>query len=401
MSGMDDTPAGNTAMGDTAIGNTAIGNTAIGNTASVRVDLGARGYDILVGEGLLGRCGPAIAALTGGRPPIIVTDETVAGLCWPTLDYSLIDAGLDAGDPIVLPPGEGTKDFAHFESLMEAVLSRGIERSSVLVALGGGVIGDITGFAAASALRGIDFVQIPTTLLSLVDSSVGGKTGINCRHGKNLIGAFHQPRLVIADTATLDTLPRRQVLSGYAEVAKYGLIDRPDFFAWLESNGARVVDGDPAARRHAVTVSCQAKAAIVGADERESGNRALLNLGHTFGHALEAATGFGDRLLHGEAVAIGMVLAFDLSVRLGLCPAGDAMRARAHLAAVGLPTSPRNVAGFDWNVDGLVAAMAKDKKVKDGRITFVLARGIGGAFTMRDVDPAAVRQLLADAVGSS
>jgi len=260
------------------------------------------------------------------------------------------------------------------------------------------VIGDITGFAAASALRGIDFIQVPTTLLSQVDSSVGGKTGINSPHGKNLIGAFHQPRLVIADTATLDTLPRREVLAGYAEVAKYGLIRLPDFFAWLEENGRRVVDGDSAARRHAVTVSCRAKADIVGVDERESGDRALLNLGHTFGHALEAATGFGQTLLHGEGVAIGMVMAFDLSVKLGLCPAEDARRARAHLAAVGLPVRAADVAGVAWDVDGLVRSMAKDKKVQDGRITFILAEGIGKAFTRRDVDAASVRAVLEESV---
>ncbi len=368
-------------------------------TDTVRLDLGPRSYDILVGDGALGRSGAAIAAITGGKAPITVTDETVAGLHLPALEGALRAAGIAPAPPIVLPAGEKTKDFAHFERLMDAILERGIERSAVLLALGGGVVGDITGFAAASALRGIDFIQVPTTLLSQVDSSVGGKTGINSRHGKNLVGAFHQPRLVVADTATLDTLPRREVLAGYAEVVKYGLIRLPGFFDWLERNGARVVAGDPDARRHAVTTSCRAKADIVGADERESGDRALLNLGHTFGHALEAATGFGQRLLHGEGVAIGMVLAFELSVRLGLCPAEDAARARAHLAGVGLPVRPTDIPGVAWDVDGLVAAMAKDKKVKDGRITFVLARGIGQAFTLRDVDPAAVRSLLEEAVG--
>ena len=367
-------------------------------TDTVRVELGPRSYDILVGDGILAEAGPRIAAITNGKPPIIVTDDNVAPLHLAPLEASLRGAGIEPGTAIVLPHGEKTKDFAHFERLMDGVLGRGIERSAVLVALGGGVIGDITGFAAATALRGIDFVQVPTTLLSQVDSSVGGKTGINSRHGKNLVGAFHQPRLVIADTATLDTLPRREVLAGYAEVAKYGLIRLPDFFAWLEENGSRVVDGDSAARRHAVTLSCRAKADIVGVDERESGDRALLNLGHTFGHALEAATGFGARLLHGEGVSIGMVLAFDLSVRLGLCPAADAERARAHLKAVGLPTKPTDVPGVEWDVDELIASMAKDKKVKDGRITFVLARRLGDAFTMRDVDASVVRTLLEDAV---
>ncbi|MBP2300454.1 3-dehydroquinate synthase [Azospirillum picis] len=365
---------------------------------TVRLDLGARSYDILVGDGVLAEAGERIAAVTRGRAPIVVTDANVAPLHLATLDAAMAKAGIAPQPAIVLPAGEKTKDFGHFQQLMDEVLGRGIERSTVLLALGGGVIGDITGFAAASALRGIDFVQVPTTLLSQVDSSVGGKTGINSRHGKNLVGAFHQPRLVIADTATLDTLPRREVLAGYAEVVKYGLIRQPGFFSWLEENGHRVVAGDSDARRHAVTVSCRAKADIVGVDERESGDRALLNLGHTFGHALEAATGFGQTLLHGEAVAIGMVLAFDLSVRLGLCPAADAARARAHLAAVGLPVRPADIAGVAWDVDGLVRSMAKDKKVQDGRITFILADRIGNAFTRRDVDAAAVRAVLEEAV---
>ncbi|NUB13366.1 3-dehydroquinate synthase [Azospirillum brasilense] len=365
---------------------------------TVRLDLGPRSYDILVGDRVLDGAGPRIAAITKGKAPIVVTDENVAPRHLPTLERTLRGSGIEPTQAIVLPAGEKTKDFAHFERLMDAVLGRGIERSAVLLALGGGVIGDITGFAAASALRGIDFIQVPTTLLSQVDSSVGGKTGINSPHGKNLIGAFHQPRLAIADTATLDTLPRREVLAGYAEVVKYGLIRLPGFFAWLEENGERVVAGDSDARRHAVTESCRAKAAIVGADERESGDRALLNLGHTFGHALEAATGFGSRLLHGEAVSIGMVLAFDLSVRLGLCPAADAEKARAHLARVGLPVRPTDVPGVEWDIDGLILSMAKDKKVKDGRITFVLARALGDAFTQRDVDPTVVRALLEDAV---
>nr|WP_295828092.1 3-dehydroquinate synthase [uncultured Azospirillum sp.] len=365
---------------------------------TVRLELGARSYDILVGDGVLAQSGERIAAVTRGRAPIVVTDANVAPLHLDRLNAAMERAGIAPQPAIVLPAGEKTKDFAHFQQLMDDILGRGIERSTVLLALGGGVIGDITGFAAASALRGIDFIQVPTTLLSQVDSSVGGKTGINSRHGKNLIGAFHQPRLVIADTATLDTLPRREVLAGYAEVVKYGLIRQPDFFAWLERNGRRVVDGDSDARRHAVTVSCRAKADIVGVDERESGDRALLNLGHTFGHALEAATGFGQTLLHGEAVAIGMVLAFDLSVRLGLCPAEDARRARAHLAEVGLPVRPADIPGVAWDVDGLVTSMAKDKKVQDGRITFILADRIGNAFTRRDVDAAAVRAVLDESV---
>jgi 3-dehydroquinate synthase len=365
---------------------------------TVRLDLGARSYDILVGDGVLSDAGERIAAVTKGRAPITVTDANVAPLHLDSLNAAMIEAGIAPSPAIILPAGEKTKDFGHFQTLLDDILGRGIERSTVLLALGGGVIGDITGFAAASALRGIDFIQVPTTLLSQVDSSVGGKTGINSRHGKNLIGAFHQPRLVIADTATLDTLPKREVLAGYAEVVKYGLIRLPDFFTWLESNGQRVVDGDSAARRHAVTTSCRAKADIVGVDERESGDRALLNLGHTFGHALEAATGFGQTLLHGEGVSIGMALAFDLSVKLGLCPAEDARRARAHLASVGLPVRPTDIPGVAWNVDELIRSMAKDKKVSDGRITFILANGVGKAFTRRDVDADAVRAVLADSV---
>ncbi|RJF84763.1 3-dehydroquinate synthase [Azospirillum cavernae] len=365
---------------------------------TVRLDLGARSYDILVGDGVLSDAGERIAAVTKGRAPIVVTDANVAPLHLDSLNAAMIEAGIAPSPAIILPAGEKTKDFGHFQTLLDDILGRGIERSTVLLALGGGVIGDITGFAAASALRGIDFIQVPTTLLSQVDSSVGGKTGINSRHGKNLIGAFHQPRLVIADTATLDTLPKREVLAGYAEVVKYGLIRLPDFFTWLEGNGQRVVDGDSAARRHAVTTSCRAKADIVGVDERESGDRALLNLGHTFGHALEAATGFGQTLLHGEGVSIGMALAFDLSVALGLCPAEDARRARAHLASVGLPVRPTDIPGVAWNVDELIRSMAKDKKVSDGRITFILANGIGQAFTRRDVDADAVRAVLSESV---
>ncbi len=368
---------------------------------TVRLDLGARSYDILVGDGVLSDAGERIAAVTRGRAPIVVTDANVAPLHLDSLNAAMIEAGIAPSPAIILPAGEKTKDFGHFQTLLDDILGRGIERSTVLLALGGGVIGDITGFAAASALRGIDFIQVPTTLLSQVDSSVGGKTGINSRHGKNLIGAFHQPRLVIADTATLDTLPKREVLAGYAEVVKYGLIRLPDFFAWLENNGQRVVDGDSAARRHAVTTSCRAKADIVGVDERECGDRALLNLGHTFGHALEAATGFGQTLLHGEGVSIGMALAFDLSVKLGLCPAEDARRARDHLASVGLPVRPTDIPGVAWNVDELIRSMAKDKKVSDGRITFILANGIGKAFTRRDVDADAVRAVLSESVAAA
>jgi 3-dehydroquinate synthase len=315
------------------------------------------------------------------------------------LRESLDEAGI-ASAVVEIAPGEGSKEFDGFEAVANAILDIAPERGSVLIALGGGVVGDLAGFAASVILRGIDFIQIPTTLLAQVDSSVGGKTGINTRHGKNLIGSFHQPRLVLADTAALDTLPRRELLAGYAEIVKYGLLGDAAFFAWLEANGGAVIAGDQAARRRAVTTSCQAKAGIVAGDERETGSRALLNLGHTFAHALEADTGFGARLLHGEAVAIGIVLAFDLSVRLGLCPAADAARVRRHFAAVGLPTGLDAVAGHGWSSGGLLSHMRQDKKVRDGRITFILARRIGDAFIARDVALSDVEALLESAIAA-
>jgi 3-dehydroquinate synthase len=305
---------------------------------------------------------------------------------------------------VILPPGEHTKDFSFFQKLTSDLLDIGIERSTVVVAFGGGVIGDLTGFAAAVLLRGIDFVQIPTTLLAQVDSSVGGKTAIDMPQGKNLVGAFHQPRLVLADTDVLQTLPRREVLAGYAEVVKYGLINDPAFFEWLESNGEAVVSVDAAAARQAVAHSCQAKAAIVARDETEQGDRALLNLGHTFAHALETETGYGPDLLHGEAVAAGMAIAFDLSVRLGLCPAADAARVRRHLRAVGLPAGLSDIKTSGnqrrWNIGALLSHMGRDKKVRDGKVTFILARGIGQAFQAPGVDLAAVEALLQEAAAA-
>jgi 3-dehydroquinate synthase len=362
---------------------------------TLRVELGARGYDILVGEGLLATAGQHIAPLAGGRRVFVVTDEHVAKAHLAALERSLEAAGV-AYEALVLPPGEGTKDFDHLESLIDRLLAMRLERRSLLVAFGGGVIGDLTGFAAAILLRGLDFVQIPTTLLAQVDSSVGGKTGINTPRGKNLVGSFHQPRLVLADTGVLATLPKRELLAGYAEVVKYGLINDPEFFHWLETHGLAIVEGDPAARRHAIYTSCAAKAAIVAADERESGVRALLNLGHTFGHALEAEIGYDDRLLHGEAVAIGLVLAFELSAGLGLCPAADAAAVRRHLAAVGLPTELEAVPGVVWSVAALIDHMGRDKKVRDGQVSFVLVRGIGEAFMASDVSLDDVAALLTD-----
>ena len=351
---------------------------------TVRVELGSRAYDIVVGDDVLATAGKTMAPILRSPRVIVVSDNNVAPLHLHALMRALSNADISA-DAIVLPAGEQTKDIAHFGKLMDEILGRGIDRDTSLVALGGGVVGDITGFAAASALRGIDFIQIPTTLLAQVDSSVGGKTGINSPHGKNLIGAFHQPRLVLADSRVLRTLPRREMLAGYAEVVKYGLIKDPAFFAWLEGHGADLVEGDPAMIRHAVVASCKAKAAIVAEDEHERGARALLNLGHTFGHALEAETGFGHALLHGEAVAIGMVMAFDLSVRMGLCPAEDAARVRRHLGAVGLPTGTNFTNSMVWSPKRLIGHMAKDKKVTGGKLTFILARGIGEAFVTRDV----------------
>lgn len=360
---------------------------------TLSVALAERSYDIHIGPGLIDRAGELMLPVMRGKRAFVVTDDSVAPLYLNRLLTALSREGIDTLHT-VLPNGEGTKDFSHLEALVDAMLEARCERSTMVVALGGGVVGDLTGFAASILQRGLDFVQVPTTLLSQVDSSVGGKTGINTRHGKNLVGAFHQPRLVLADTSALTSLPRRQVLAGYAEVVKYGCIDEPEFFSWLEENGFQVIVGEEKARRHAVAVSCRAKARIVAEDEREGGVRALLNLGHTFGHALEAETGFGGELLHGEAVAIGMVMAFRLSVRLGLAPAEDAARLERHLAKVGLPTGlNRNRA---WDVDRLLHHMAGDKKVKDGKVTFVLARGIGQSFLTRDVPEQALREMLQD-----
>lgn len=361
---------------------------------TVPVALADRAYDIIVGSGVLADAGRWIVPHCKRRRAVIVSDETVAALHLPTLQAALAAARI-AADAVILPPGEGSKSFAMLERLLNDLLAREVERGDILIALGGGVVGDLVGFAAAILRRGVDFIQIPTTLLAQVDSSVGGKTGINTPHGKNLVGAFHQPRLVLADADVLGTLPPRQMRAGYAEVMKYGLLGDAPFFAWLEQNGAAVLAGEPAALRHAVVTSCRAKAAIVLEDEREAGRRALLNLGHTFGHALEAETGFSDRLLHGEAVAAGMVLAFDLSVRLGLCPAADAERVRAHVRAVGLPVTGRDI-GAEFNAVSLRRHMNQDKKVADGRITFVLAQGIGRALLRNDVPEDALAAVLRD-----
>jgi 3-dehydroquinate synthase len=351
------------------------------DTAHVRVELGARGYDIVIGAGVLGDA----AALRRSHPKLrrvlVVTDETVERLHGARLAAAFDRAGL-ARETVVLPPGEGTKSFATLETLCETLLGKRIDRGDVIVAFGGGVIGDLAGFAAGILLRGIDYVQVPTTLLAQVDSSVGGKTAIDTKQGKNLVGAFHQPRAVIADTALLDTLPRRDMLAGYAEVAKYGLIADEAFFGWLERAWPAIAGGAGAERTGAIAYSCRAKAAIVAEDEREAGKRALLNFGHTFGHALEAECGFGDELRHGEAVALGMVMAFDLSAALGLCDPAAGERARRHFAAAGLPTSLRSntLAARHWPAERLVRHMLSDKKARGGTLTFILARAIGQAF---------------------
>ncbi len=365
--------------------------------ARLHVDLvPERSYDIVVGDGLIADAAKYLRPVLAGRRVAVVSDETVAALHLPELARSLASGGIEHHE-IVVPPGEATKDFAVLQRLIDDLLGARIERGDAVIAFGGGVIGDLAGFAASILRRGVAVVQMPTTLLAQVDSSVGGKTGINTRHGKNLVGAFHQPRLVLADTGVLDTLPRRQAVAGYAEVVKYGLIDDPGFFAWLEANGGAVCAGERAARRHAVVTSCRAKARIVAADERETGSRALLNLGHTFAHALEAEAGYGGGLLHGEAVAVGMVLAFELSARLRLCPAADVERVRRHLAAVGLPTRPPAAVGED-GAGRLIDRMEQDKKVRDGQIAFVLAHGIGKAYVDRNVDRAAVRAVLDDSL---
>jgi 3-dehydroquinate synthase len=366
-----------------------------GDPVTVPVALGPRAYDIVIGRGLLGSLGRRLQALKPGAKAAIVTDANVEKLLLAATQSGLAAADVPATH-ISVPPGEGSKSFAMFERVCEALIAAKLERGDVVVALGGGVVGDLAGFCAAAVRRGLDYVQVPTTLLAQVDSSVGGKTAINSRHGKNLIGAFHQPVLVVADTALLDSLPPREFRAGYAEVAKYGLLGDAGFFAWLEANADDVFAGAGAAREHAIATSCRMKAEIVARDERETGDRALLNLGHTFGHAFEAAAGFSGRLLHGEAVALGMALAFDFSARLGLLPQPEAERVKRHLGKAGLPTRIRDVPGGVPGVDALMDLMAQDKKVKRGRLTFILARAVGAAFVAPDVDAAQVRAFLAD-----
>jgi len=363
---------------------------------TVNVALGERAYDIVIGRDLLPSLGKRIAALRSGARTAIVTDRTVASHWLEKTEASLAEAGIPTSR-IVVDEGEGSKSYAGLEKVSEALIGVRIERNDLVVALGGGVVGDLAGFAAAILRRGVDFVQVPTSLLAQVDSSVGGKTGINSPQGKNLLGAFHQPALVVADTRVLDTLSPRQFRAGYAEVAKYGLLGDAAFFSWLEANHGDIFAGG-SARERAIATSCRAKAAIVARDERETGDRALLNLGHTFGHALEAATGFSDRLFHGEGVAIGMVLAAEFSAEAGMISGDDAARIKSHLAAVGLPTSLQDIAGFSQeglaDADTLMALMAQDKKVKRGRLVFILLQAIGRAAIVSDVEPSRVRDFL-------
>lgn len=364
---------------------------------TVDVALSDRAYDIIIGRDVLGSLGARIHALRPGARTAIVTDRTVAKFWLEKTEASLRAAGI-ASSRIVVEEGEGSKSYAGLEKVSEALISAKVERNDLVVALGGGVVGDLAGFAAAIVRRGVDFVQVPTSLLAQVDSSVGGKTGINSPQGKNLLGAFHQPVLVVADTAVLDTLSPRQFRAGYAEVAKYGVLGDEAFFAWLEANHRDIVSGG-SAREHAIATSCRAKAAIVARDERENGERALLNLGHTFGHALEAATGFSDRLFHGEGVSVGMVLAAQLSAQLGMIAPADATRVSHHLVEVGLPTCLQDIAGFTQeglaDADALMTLMAQDKKVKRGRLTFILLEAVGRAVISSDVEPSVVREFLA------
>ena len=366
----------------------------------VEVALGARAYKILIGGGLVEAAGAHIARLAPGGQCAVVTDETVAGLHLERLSRSLARAGLKTA-AIVRPPGEATKSYAEFARVSDALIDAHIERGDIVVAFGGGVIGDLAGFCAACLRRGVRFVQMPTTLLAQVDSSVGGKTAINSPAGKNLIGAFHQPSLVLADTDVLDTLSPREFRAGYAEIVKYGLIGDRDFFEWLETRWREVFSGGPA-RLEAIAKSCAAKARVVAADEIERGERALLNLGHTFGHALERLTHYeGARLVHGEGVAIGMACAFRFSRELGLCSGQDAVRVENHLKGVGLPTRIGQISGLKADAQGILAAMRQDKKVERGRLTFILAKGIGESFVAKDVSEGKVLRFLQREIASA
>ena len=362
-------------------------------THVVNVALGGRSYDVHIGSGLIETAGARLLPFLKRPFAALVMDESVADLHGPGLTRALKEAGIVTPE-IIVPPGEQTKSFPSLEGLCDRLLDLGLERSDLIIAFGGGVVGDLAGFAAAILKRGVDFVQIPTTLLAQVDSSVGGKTAIDTKQGKNLIGAFHQPRLVLADVDVLATLPRREMICGYGEVIKYALLGDEGFFQWLEINGVGVIGGDPAPLAHAVARSVEMKSAIVSQDEREGGQRALLNLGHTFGHAVEAVTGFGEGLKHGEAVGLGCAMAFRFSTELGFCPPEVTQRVERALAAAGLPTSLGDLVAGPFSVGALMQAMAQDKKVERGSLTFILARGIGRAFVARGVDAGALEAFL-------
>lgn len=364
---------------------------------TVHVPLEGRAYDVVIGPGLLQDVGRRIAPFLKRPRVAVLTDETVAEKHLDTLRAGLERAGIEML-ALALPPGEATKSWPQFTRSVEWLLEQKVERNDVVLAFGGGVVGDLAGFAAAVLRRGVRFIQIPTSLLAQVDSSVGGKTGINAPQGKNLIGAFHQPSLVLADTAVLGTLTTRDFLAGYGEVVKYGMLGDADFFAWLEENGPVLAAGDMTKRVEAVARSVQMKADIVVRDETEQGDRALLNLGHTFCHALEAATGYSDRLMHGEGVAIGCALAFELSSRMGLCSQEDPSRVRAHLKAMGMKTDLSDIDGSLPDAETLLQLMGQDKKVVAGQLTFVLARSIGDAFVTSDVPKEAVLSVLQDAL---
>jgi len=367
-------------------------------SVSVSVPLNERSYDIHIGSGLLQDSGRLIAKVSNKSVTSIpvITDENVAKHHYEALAASL-DASGFSPEPIILPPGEQTKSFAQLEKLLEKLLALEIERDGLIIAFGGGVIGDLAGFAAGILKRGVAFAQIPTTLLAQVDSSVGGKTAIDTKHGKNLVGVFHQPRLVIADISLLKTLPARDFLSGYAEVAKYGLLGDAVFFDWLEAHAQQAIAGDEASITHAVAHSCKMKADIVARDERESGDRALLNLGHTFAHALEIASGYSSGLTHGEAVGLGCVLAFKLSSRLGHCNTKDVARVESHFAALGFKTQISQLDGPRPAAEELLAHMRHDKKAQGGRLTFILAKGIGNAFVSNDIEENMVTEILTEA----
>lgn len=361
-------------------------------TERVAVELGDRRYEVIIGDRLIASAGDYLTPLLRRPYTVVVSDDNVNRLYGPRLSASLEESGIKHRN-IVVPAGEGSKSFSRLEEVLERLIDARIERGDTIVALGGGVIGDLAGLAAGLLRRGVGIVHIPTSLLAQVDSSVGGKTAINSRSGKNLVGMFHQPKLVLADIGALDSLPDRQLRAGYGEIVKYAVLGDEPSFDWLEQHGHDILNGSRPARRQVVAACCRAKAAIVGADERETGARALLNLGHTFAHALEAEAGLGDTLLHGEAVSIGLVLALDLSVRLGFCAASDAKRVRRHLSSAGLPVSPQ-ASGGAASPARLIEHMKQDKKIQRGDIPFILCRGIGKAFVARDIDLEDVRAVL-------